>query len=162
MYHGTVSDGWELWVGSICLSLTLLLGTLCIFLMVKVTYEPGRTWNKLTMAPYQWMFASQVIGAIFLTILIAFDTSAHVEVVLYSLKVAVENVAISVQIFEWFCLYHMIQFQSHHDMDTVEVEKRTFNPRERCVRNIFVTFMTLVVFGDLSKNIVLLVLTETG
>jgi len=112
---------WDSYEPPIVFSMSLILAVFCVFQAVRVTYAPKGTKNKLTMLPYYLMLASELICATYIIALVCDtlytpDSKAEIPYwsILLSLKQITENTAIAIQIFEWLCIYHMINFQKKY------------------------------------------------
>jgi hypothetical protein len=116
-----------------------------------VEYSKRHSSNWLTMKPYWLMFFSQAACTIYLIFEMGTETKASwikiIAGIILAIKTGLENLAISLQIYEWLCLYTMIKFQEKYNMDRVEVVLDQFKKIEKRLWCIFKTFLSLIIFA---------------
>ena len=94
------------------LSLTIQLGLYTLINIVRLKFSTKHSFNALTMIPYYCIliytifFAIQMIAAMYTY---GGDPDVWINLINMS-KIISQNTALSVQMFEWLCLYMMIQF----------------------------------------------------
>lgn len=103
------------------------------------------------MKPYWLMFFSQAACAIYLMFELGTKTSPnwikYMAGFFLAIKMCLENLAISLQIYEWLCLYTMINFQGQYNMDRVEVVLDKFKKIEKRLWFIFKAFVIVIIIA---------------
>lgn len=153
------------YLASSLIAMSILLGlyTICKVVLVKET--PKNPTNKLTFPPYYALIAYSVTVAVQTILSILYVTGddsngnglTYTLIIINMLKVNFQNLTITLQTFEWFCYWNMINFQKNYDMTRVAVEKRIFKKREQRCQLIFNLTVTTVFFGSLIAIIVLII-----
>lgn len=94
------------------LALTIQLGLYTMINIVRLKFSTKHSFNALTMIPYYCIlfytifFAMQMIAAMY-----TYEGERDIWISLINMsKIISQNTALSVQVFEWLCLYMMIQF----------------------------------------------------
>ena len=80
--------------------------------------------------------------------------------IILAIKTGLENLAISLQIYEWLCLYTMIKFQGEYNMDRVEVVLDQFKKIEKRQWCFFKTFLSLVIFAGVLIDLLCIVKSD--
>ena len=110
------------------------------------------------------MFFSQAACTIYLIFEMGTETKASwikiIAGIILAIKTGLENLAISLQIYEWLCLYTMIKFQGEYNMDRVEVVLDQFKKIEKRQWCFFKTFLSLIVFAGVLIDLLCIVKSD--
>jgi len=127
----------------LAISLSCYLGLFCAFQILRVWFSPKHKFNKLTLWPYILMGGSMIPQLAKLSLNLLGMRLRLWMPTIDALRIILENLALTLQIFEWSCLSHLISFQRKYPATQVEVEKRKFTPQEN---TRFKLFRALLVF----------------
>lgn len=142
------------WLQCIVFAMIITLTVYDTYLIVTYKNAQGFTQNKLTMRPYRVILYFSFVFLLQMTCAIVFNLESEgvlsVMLVINVTKFCLQNSAVAVQIFEWFALYRMIDFQRRYDMTTVGVELRKFKPielRDRLIYKLLIYTIVSISFG---------------
>lgn len=76
---------------------------------------------------------------------------------LLALKTITENIAISIQIFEWVCLFNLINFQRKIPHNQLEPKLGKFKPREKRLSIVFQVLLVLSILLGVAMNVCFIV-----
>lgn len=135
------------WLLSIDLSIATLLLLTVITIVVVVTNDSRRSFNKLTMLPYYFMISFCLLTMTEFACLNVMHRSPEWMAFINLNKGNALFISIAIQNYEWLNALGMIHVQKQLDVTTVPTERWRFRPAETWVFRSVIAFLALYLLS---------------
>ena len=136
-----VEESSMVWLRSADISLVFLLGIGTFANIIRLKYSQKHSFNDLTMVPYYFVIAYSAFAVIQFTMILKI-ADENIILVINVIKINLIYTAIATQIYEWFCILKMINFQKNYNLKTVGAARDKFRPIEK---RHFLIFKTIII-----------------